>query len=120
MLAPCAQSDVHMPLPRTTLCVLEPLQVIALCEQPRDPPLSHILVDTPGQIEIFTWSASGAIVSELLAGSFPTTVLFVVDTPRAAAPQTFMSNMLQAVSILYKTRLPLILVRIVRALPERS
>ncbi len=30
---------------------------------------------------------------------------------RCTAPQTFMSNMLQAVSILYKTKLPLLLVR---------
>ena len=30
--------------------------------------------------------------------------------PSCAAPQTFMSNMLQAVSILYKTKLPLLLV----------
>jgi len=33
----------------------------------------------------------------------------VVDTPRCTAPQTFMSNMLQAVSILYKTKLPMLL-----------
>ena len=35
------------------------LQVIGLCEKPRDPPLQYIVADTPGQIEIFTWSASG-------------------------------------------------------------
>eukprot|EP00199_Chlamydomonas_sp_CCMP681_P006903 CAMPEP_0119113336 /NCGR_PEP_ID=MMETSP1180-20130426/43575_1 /TAXON_ID=3052 ORGANISM="Chlamydomonas cf sp, Strain CCMP681" /NCGR_SAMPLE_ID=MMETSP1180 /ASSEMBLY_ACC=CAM_ASM_000741 /LENGTH=273 /DNA_ID=CAMNT_0007101329 /DNA_START=84 /DNA_END=902 /DNA_ORIENTATION=+ len=85
-------------------------QVLGLLEKPRDPPLRHVLLDTPGQIEIFTWSASGQIVTELLASSFPTIVAFVVDTPRCAAPQTFMSNMLQAVSILYKTRLPMLLV----------
>jgi hypothetical protein len=45
-----------------------------LCEKKRDPPLKHIILDTPGQIEIFTWSASGQIVSELLASSFPTVV----------------------------------------------
>jgi hypothetical protein len=48
---------------------------------------------------------------ELLASSFPTVVLYVLDTPRCTAPQTFMSNMLQAVSILYKTKLPMLLVR---------
>ncbi|GFH25514.1 GPN-loop GTPase [Haematococcus lacustris] len=85
-------------------------EVIGLCEKARDPPLSTIVLDTPGQIEIFTWSASGQIVTELFASSFPTVVAFIVDTPRCAAPQTFMSNMLQAVSILYKTKLPMILV----------
>ncbi|GBF93041.1 GPN-loop GTPase [Raphidocelis subcapitata] len=85
-------------------------QVLALCEKPRDPPLRYIIADTPGQIEIFTWSASGQLVTELFASSFPTVVVYVIDTPRCAAPQTFMSNMLQAVSILYKTKLPLLLV----------
>jgi GTPase SAR1 family protein len=95
----------------TTTTITTPLQVIELCEKPRDPPLQHIIVDTPGQIEIFTWSASGSIITELFASSFPTVVAYVVDTPRCTNPQTFMSNMLQACSILYKTKLPLLLVR---------
>ena len=42
-------------------------QVVALCDKERDPPLEYIVADTPGQIEIFTWSASGAIISEAFA-----------------------------------------------------
>lgn len=72
-----------------------PMQVITLCEKKRDPPLKYVIVDTPGQIEIFTWSASGAIITEAFASTFPTMVAFVIDTPRCAHPQTFMSNMLQ-------------------------
>jgi GPN-loop GTPase len=82
-----------------------------LLEKPRDPPLETILVDTAGQIEIFTWSASGTIITDVLASSLPTVVVYVVDTTRCMNPQTFMSNMMQACSILYKTRLPLVLVR---------
>lgn len=85
-------------------------QVMALCEKPRDPPPRFIVVDTPGQIEIFTWSASGTIISEAFAHSFPTVIAFVIDTPLCTNPQTFMSNMLQACSILYKYQLPLLLV----------
>lgn len=85
-------------------------QVISLCERRRDPPLKYVFVDTPGQIEIFTWSASGSIVTETFATSFPTVVAYVIDTPRCVSPQNFMTNMLQACSILYKTRLPLLLV----------
>lgn len=85
-------------------------QVIGLCEKKRDPPLEYIIADTPGQIEIFTWSASGAIMSEAFASEFPTVIAYVVDTPRCSSPQTFMANMLQACSIIYKTRLPLVLV----------
>jgi len=71
----------------------------------------HILVDTPGQIEAFTWSASGTLMSEALASSFPTVLAFVVDTPRcAASPSTFMSNMLYACSMMYRTRLPIVIV----------
>eukprot|EP00892_Ulva_mutabilis_P000331 jgi/Ulvmu1/10299/UM060_0101.1 len=84
-------------------------QVMKLVEKPREPPLDTILVDTAGQIEIFTWSASGNIITDVFASSMPTVVIYVVDTPRTANPQTFMSNMMQACSILYKTRLPLIL-----------
>ncbi|CAI9302507.1 unnamed protein product [Lactuca saligna] len=83
--------------------------VIQMIERRADE-LDYVLVDTPGQIEIFTWSASGAIITEAFASTFPTVIAYVVDTPRAESPNTFMSNMLYACSILYKTRLPLVLV----------
>ncbi|TIA73621.1 hypothetical protein E3P92_01576 [Wallemia ichthyophaga] len=76
-------------------------QVLGLIEK-RKNSVNNILIDTPGQIEIFTWSAS--------ASEVPTVIGFVVDTPRTMAPATFMSNMLYACSILYKTRLPLLLI----------
>lgn len=83
-------------------------EVVGLVEA-RAANLDYVLVDTPGQIEIFTWSASGAIVVEAFASCFPTVVTYVVDTPRSVNPVTFMSNMLYACGILYKTRLPLLL-----------
>lgn len=72
--------------------------------------VDYIVLDTPGQIEIFTWSASGAIITDAMASAVPTVVAYVIDTPRTSSPATFMSNMLYACSILYKTRLPFILV----------
>lgn len=78
-------------------------------EQNNQDVMEYILVDTPGQIEAFTWSASGQIISEALASAFPTVLCFVVDTVRcASSPNTFMSNMLYACSMLYRTRLPLV------------
>ncbi|XP_035017233.1 GPN-loop GTPase 1 [Hippoglossus stenolepis] len=68
----------------------------------------YVLIDTPGQIEVFTWSASGTIITEALASSFPCVVIYVMDTSRSVSPVTFMSNMLYACSILYKTKLPFI------------
>eukprot|EP00842_Homolaphlyctis_polyrhiza_P005382 jgi/Hompol1/5845/HPOL_000797-RA len=76
----------------------------------RQSSVDYILIDTPGQIEIFTWSASGAIITDTLSASYPTVILYIIDTPRSTAPATFMSNMLYACSILYKTRLPFVLV----------
>ena len=70
----------------------------------------YVLIDTPGQIEVFTWSASGTIITEALASSFPTVVIYVMDTSRSTNPVTFTSNMLYACSILYKTKLPFIVV----------
>ncbi|GIZ40542.1 hypothetical protein CKM354_000387600 [Cercospora kikuchii] len=72
---------------------------------------SHIIVDTPGQIEVFVWSASGNILLSSLASSFPTVIAYIIDTPRSTEnTSTFMSNMLYAISILYKTKLPMVLV----------
>lgn len=68
------------------------------------------ILDTPGQIEVFNWSVSGSIITETLASTVPTLILYVVDTVRSVSPVTFMSNMLYACSILYKTRLPFIVV----------
>jgi GPN-loop GTPase len=92
-------------------------QIISLLEKRASPPPDskltppkHFLVDTPGQIEVFVWSASGSILLESLASSFPTVIAYIIDTPRTSSTSTFMSNMLYACSILYKTKLPMILV----------
>lgn len=73
-------------------------------------PLTSACAPTAGQIEVFVWSASGQILLESLASSFPTVIAYIIDTPRTASTSTFMSNMLYACSILYKTKLPMILV----------
>ena len=79
-------------------------------DTPKAKPIKNIIVDTPGQIEVFVWSASGSILLDSLASSFPTVVAYIIDTPRTSSTNTFMSNMLYACSILYKTKLPMILV----------
>src|SRR3984957_17604400 len=96
-------------------------QILGILEKRTAPPppsedgketkqIKHILVDTPGQIEVFVWSASGDILLNSFASSFPTVIAYIIDTPRSASTSTFMSNMLYACSILYKTKLPMILV----------
>eukprot|EP00466_Bigelowiella_natans_P007263 jgi/Bigna1/49201/estExt_Genewise1.C_420064 len=72
--------------------------------------VKYCYVDTPGQIEVFTWSASGQIITETFASSYPTVLVYVVDTPRTVnSPTTFMSNMMYACSIMYKSQLPFII-----------
>lgn len=84
-------------------------QVLGFVDK-RAPELDLVLLDTPGQIEIFTWSASGTIITESLASTYPSIILYVVDTPRTTSPVTFMSNMMYATSIMYKSKLPFLLV----------
>jgi len=84
-------------------------QVLNLVDRKRGA-VEHVVIDTPGQIEVFTWSASGNIITEALAAQFPTVIVYVMDVVRSTNPVTFMSNMLYACSILYKTKLPFIVV----------
>jgi GTPase SAR1 family protein len=83
-------------------------QVLKLLEA-RSDDLDYIFIDTPGQIEVFTWSASGSIITDSLAATFPTCVIYVADTPRTTSPITFMSSMSYACSIMYKIKLPFLL-----------
>ncbi|KAG9509723.1 GPN-loop GTPase 1, partial [Fragariocoptes setiger] len=83
--------------------------VMALIDQ-RSGEHDHFVFDTPGQIEVFNWSASGMIITETLSSSYRTAIVYVLDTVRNKNPATFMSNMLYACSILFKTKLPMIIV----------
>ncbi|CAJ0585689.1 unnamed protein product, partial [Mesorhabditis spiculigera] len=84
-------------------------KVLDLIKQ-RSSTYSMCLLDTPGQIEAFTWSASGSIITDSLASQQPTVVVYVVDSARVANPTNFMSNMLYACSILYRNKLPFVIV----------
>jgi len=69
----------------------------------------YVIIDTPGQIEVFMWSASGSIITDYLAAHFPTVLIYVTDLVTNQNPITFISNMTYACSILYKTKLPLVI-----------
>ncbi|OLQ16788.1 Conserved hypothetical ATP binding family protein [Cryptosporidium hominis] len=83
-------------------------QVLNILESKSD--IDYVILDTPGQIEVFNWSASGSIILEGLSISFPTIVAYVVDTVRSQKPVTFMSNMLYSCSVMYRCKLPFILI----------
>ena len=45
-------------------------QVMNLIDK-RASEIDYVLFDTPGQIEVFTWSASGSIITESLVNIVP-------------------------------------------------
>ncbi|XP_027541718.1 GPN-loop GTPase 1-like [Neopelma chrysocephalum] len=69
-----------------------------------------VILDTPGQMEVFAWSASGTIITKASASSFPSVAVCVPDTSGRTNPMAFMSNVLYACSILCKTKLPFVVV----------
>lgn len=82
-------------------------KIIDILEKKKD--LDYVVIDTPGQLEVFSWSASGKLISDSFSVLFPTLLIYVVDIPRCRNPNTFVSNMLYAISIMYKMRLPLVI-----------
>lgn len=81
--------------------------VVRILQSKKD--VKFAFFDTPGQIEAFAWSASGGMITQELASTFPTVILFVVDIPRCSHTPTFISTMLYACSILYRSGLPVVL-----------
>ena len=39
---------------------------------------SLFVIDTPGQIEVFSWSASGSIITQSLSTTFPTVNKYII------------------------------------------
>ncbi|MCS7104503.1 MAG: ATP/GTP-binding protein [Thermofilaceae archaeon] len=65
----------------------------------------YILVDTPGQMEIFAFRRSGVeVVKELTIGQGG--VAFIVDAALSKSPPTFVSQIFLASSVYYRFRMP--------------
>ena len=82
-------------------------KVISILESKND--LDFVVIDTPGQLEVFSWSASGKLITDSFSLIFPSILIYIIDIPRCNNPNTFSSNMLYALSIMYKMKLPLII-----------
>ncbi|XP_037959062.1 GPN-loop GTPase 1-like [Teleopsis dalmanni] len=66
------------------------------------------IIDAPGPAEEFVCSTAGTIITKSLACMFPTIVVYIMDIVRSVNPVTFVTHMLQVMTILRKTRLPFI------------
>ena len=82
-------------------------KVISVLDTKKD--LDYIVIDTPGQLEVFSWSASGKLISDSFSLLYPSILIYIIDIPRCNNPNTFSSNMLYALSIMYKMKLPLLI-----------
>lgn len=70
-----------------------------------DKHLSHIreryvIVDTPGQIEAFTWSSPGYVLLETLKTIGKVVLVYTVDSVTSHSHAVFMSNMMYAASLM--------------------
>lgn len=83
-------------------------KIIEIVEKKKEE-IDYCIIDTPGQLEVFSWSASGKLISDSFSLAYPTVLIYIIDLPRCQNPNTFASNMLYALSIMYKMRLPLVL-----------
>ena len=82
-------------------------KVVTLLENKTD--IDFVVMDTPGQLEVFSWSASGKLITDSFSLIFPSILIYIIDIPRCNNPNTFSSNMLYALSIMYKMKLPLLI-----------
>lgn len=55
---------------------------------------NYVIIDTPGQMELFAFRDTGPLVLKSLIGDFKAAVLFVIDATYALAPSNFLSSLL--------------------------
>ena len=67
----------------------------------------YVLVDTPGQIELFVFRQSGKYITELLQPE-RSVIAYCVDPLLAKSPSSFVSQLMLAVSVQFRLQLPLV------------
>ncbi len=65
-----------------------------------------VIVDTPGQLEVFAYRVSGSAVLHMLAGEDPAMTLFLMDAPFFEDPLSIVSALTLASSVFVRLRLP--------------
>ncbi len=66
----------------------------------------HILVDCPGQMELFAYRSSGPILLHTIAGNEPSSMLFLIDANLARTARGLISAQLLSASIHYRFMFP--------------
>lgn len=91
-----------------------------LKEEIADINADYVLIDTPGQLELFAFRGSGPYITSTLGGE-RTAVLFLIDSVLAERPSSLVSLLLLATSVSYRLHRPqLNLLSKVDLLPKKS
>ncbi|MCC6003160.1 MAG: ATP/GTP-binding protein [Thermofilum sp.] len=74
-----------------------------------DLPEGYVLIDTPGQMEIFAYRQSGMyIIRELCTADRKCSAVFLVDATISMEPYDFLSQVFLSSSVYYRFRIPLL------------
>jgi GTPase SAR1 family protein len=69
---------------------------------------NYVIVDTPGQIELFAYRDSGRLISNLITGNNKSVAIFLMDSFLAREPMSFVSLLLLSSSVKFRLYMPLI------------
>ncbi|KAF9762549.1 GPN-loop GTPase QQT2 [Nosema granulosis] len=68
----------------------------------------YVIIDTPGQIETFTWSSPGYIIRDFFKSAGKVVMVYLVDSYASADASVFMSNMMYAISLMCRYEIPVL------------
>lgn len=71
---------------------------------------NYVVVDTPGQMEVFAFRSSGPTIISMLNGRNKSVALFLIEALQALKPSTFLSILILSLATLFAHKLPQILV----------
>ncbi len=66
----------------------------------------YLLIDTPGQIELFAYRSSGRLISSIIAEESQPVSIFLIDPSLVLRPEGFSSILLLSVSVAFQLSLP--------------
>jgi|OSPMetMinimDraft_2_1075162.scaffolds.fasta_scaffold01900_3 hypothetical protein len=69
---------------------------------------NYVLIDTPGQIELFAYRETGRLIAELIKGNNKALGLFLLDSYLAKEARSFISLLLLSSSIRFRLDLPIV------------
>ncbi len=67
---------------------------------------NYLIIDTPGQLELFAFRKSGPLVLDMLIGDAKVVSLFLIDGTLASSPSTYASLLLLSASVYVRLRKP--------------